>query len=43
MDLCVCCGSPVPEGTQICWRCLNYPYNISFNNDDISVTYECEE
>lgn len=20
-DLCVCCGSPVPEGMMICWAC----------------------
>lgn len=20
-DICVCCGSPVPEGHMICWSC----------------------
>lgn len=20
-DLCACCGAPVPEGRQVCWRC----------------------
>ncbi len=22
-DICVCCGAPVPEGTQVCWGCLH--------------------
>lgn len=21
MDVCVCCGAPVPEGRWICWQC----------------------
>jgi len=20
-DICICCGSPVPEGRMICWSC----------------------
>lgn len=20
-DKCVCCGEPIPEGRQICWKC----------------------
>lgn len=23
MDVCVCCGSYVPEGSQVCWACIN--------------------
>lgn len=23
MDVCVCCGSYVPEGSQVCWTCIN--------------------
>ena len=21
VDRCICCGEPVPEGRQICWKC----------------------
>ncbi len=21
VDVCVCCGTPVPEGRQVCWDC----------------------
>ena len=20
-DRCICCGEPIPEGRQICWKC----------------------
>lgn len=23
MDVCVCCGNYVPEGSQVCWSCIN--------------------
>lgn len=22
MDVCVCCGNYVPEGSQVCWSCI---------------------
>lgn len=21
METCVCCGEPIPEGTQVCYKC----------------------
>lgn len=21
VDICVCCGAPVPEGRMVCWQC----------------------
>lgn len=23
VDICVCCGEPIPEGRMICWTCEN--------------------
>lgn len=28
MNTCVCCGKPIPEGSQVCWECLHYPYDV---------------
>lgn len=38
MDRCVCCGAPVPEGTQVCWNCLNYVFSVSHRKDPACST-----
>lgn len=40
MDRCVCCGAIVPEGTQVCWNCLNYMFSTSKHEDPIYSTIE---
>lgn len=45
MDRCVCCGAIVPEGTQVCWNCLNYMFSTSHHKDPIyfDIEYIFEE
>ena len=38
MNRCVCCGAPVPEGTQVCWSCLNYMFPVSRHKDPACST-----
>ena len=40
MDRCVCCGTIVPEGTQVCWNCLNNMFSTSHHKDPIYSTIE---
>lgn len=45
MDRCVCCGAIVPEGTQVCWNCLNYMFSTGHRKDPIysTIKYVFEE
>lgn len=45
MDRCVCCGTIVPEGTQVCWNCINYMFSTSYHKDPIhsAIEYIFEE
>lgn len=37
-ESCVCCGDPIPEGTQVCRRCVR-----KANSDDIrEVQLDCK-
>ena len=40
MDRCVCCGTIVPEGTQVCLNCLNYMFSTSHHKYLIYSTIE---
>ena len=43
MDVCVCCGTYTPEGSQLCWRCLREEYeHIKFRQDVEEVALQQE-
>lgn len=39
MDRCVCCGAIVPEGTQVCWNCLNYMFSTEYVFEEKEIKY----
>lgn len=39
MDRCVCCGAIVPEGTQVCWNCLNYMSFTEYVFEEKEIKY----
>lgn len=38
-NYCVCCGEEIPEGMQVCTRCINAAFKDENKNSDTQINY----